>query len=68
MQRPILRMEVPKKSQIKTATPEELYLPPVVESKLHVLLYSLCVMVHVYTCTCVKVHVVESAYELLVCW
>jgi hypothetical protein len=35
MQRPILRMEVPKKSQIKTATPEELMLPPVVESKLH---------------------------------
>ena len=30
-------MEVPKKSQIKTATPEELYLPPVVESKLHLI-------------------------------
>ena len=32
MQRPILRMEVPKKSQLKTASPEELMLPPVVES------------------------------------
>lgn len=43
MQRPILRMEVPKKSQLKTATPEELMLPPVVESKLifHLLLYLL---------------------------
>ena len=33
MQRAILRMEVPKKSQLKTAKPEELILPPVVESK-----------------------------------
>ena len=42
MQRAILRMEVPKKSQLKTAKPEELILPPVVESKT---LYS-----YVYVC------------------
>ena len=31
MQRPVLRMEVPKRTQIEKATPEELILPPVIE-------------------------------------
>ena len=50
MQRAILRMEVPKTTQISAAKPEELILPPVLESMyiIHNAIYTYNGMVYTY--------------------
>ena len=54
MQRPILRMEVPKRTQIEAASPEELLLPTVVER-----------MYSVYCCLILKAVVVLCEKQLV---